>query len=625
MLNYTANPQVFHSTGDALSLQGSVVSLPEISASKNYYYCDVTNGNCYIPGSNTPISKDDAAYDGWVELNRYPCYNFMDAAEQSYLQIINQYTGSIFGFSYGNKYSLWSGTQDQYGLLEQKTHGQNKNGVLVFEANSSEADPYCLLRYGLDSTSYYVGYDYTDGTTGGGTFSGKSTYSATAPIKLYVYVIEGIIDMDYGVNTFVPTTSDPALEFAADEYVLWPQTTLKQDGIYSNNGKTQVNTSQNATMATTTDPIYNLVPLQGSDGLNWGSANGYLLGKEYGLHQKFQMKDQAGFGTMVNILGGNWEIGGSYGEYSMLVAPIGSNGVEATIPKGCVAFRVNTNQTETVRVIVAIPTTEHYVGEGDFNLDLVNDYYIGVWNVAAANSGTTFEFNKSDALEKFELPRSHTFHTEATPDNAFPSATVPAGYTGYTTVSYGGSTYRTYLNGDCFLVAYEFTVSGEGVYIIGSAHGADNSESPKDAAMEIVHFSVSGTASAGRDGIAGSKLGSVDFVYDQNDAIVTVDKKGLDTGLTNAAGNENYANYYASQCLLHTKNSVDYQINNVRIAIQRYVKSVDGTDANGAATKYGETTIAYSVGPPESGQQGYVVVDEYMTNADTVVRTEETS
>ena len=628
---------VIHGTTTAtITTQGSILSVSDFSASKSYYYYDVTSDSAdpkyYTSGGALMTSEQlaTAKTNGWILLNRYPCYNFSDASGESYLQIINQYAskGWLSGRLSGNKYSLWSGDQNQYSILELATRGQNKNGVLVFEQNSSEEDPYCLIRYGLDATSYYVGYNYdTQSGSGSGTFSGVGTYSAIAPIKLYVYVIEGIIDMDYGVNTFVPVTKNPSLEFAADEYVLWPQTSLKQDGVYTNNGKNKVDGStETAKMPTTNDPTYKLIPLQGDGGLNWGSANGYLLGREYGLHQKFQMKDQAGFGTMYNLLGGNWEPSGSYGNYSMLVAPIGSNEVEATIPKGCVAFRVNTNKTETVRVIVAIPTTEHYVGESTFNMDLVYDYYIGVWNVAAANTGTTFSFNKSDALEKFELPRSHTFHTEATPSSPYPNTSVPSTYTEYTTISYGGSTYRAYLNGGCFLVAYEFTVSGEGVYIIGSAHGNSNAATDKDAAMEIVHFSVSGTASAGRDGVAGSKLGSVDFVYDDGTSIVTMDKIGLTGGLTNEGASENYANYYASQALLHTNNSaqlngVFVNINYTRISIRRYVKEVTGADSN----TYGQTTITYVVGPPDSTQAEYIIVNPYMLNSDEIERTVEST
>ena len=143
--------------------------------------------------------------------------------------------------------------------------------------------------------------------------------------------------------------------------------------------------------------------------------------------------------------------------------------------------------------------------------------------------------------------------------------------------------------------------------------------------MEIVHFSVSGTASAGRDGVAGSKLGSVDFVYDDpiSNTIITVGKTGTG-GLTNQAGNEDYANYYASQTLLHTNNGakVDDQfikINNARIAVRRYVKQVTGADS----TSYGQTTLACVVGPPGSGQQAYILVDPYMLNADTIERSEE--
>ena len=115
-----------------------------------------------------------------------------------------------------------------------------------------------------------------------------------------------------------------------------------------------------------------------------------------------------------------------------------------------------------------------------------------------------------------------------------------------------------------------------------------------------------------------------------NEAVFTrgkYGKTGLTGGLVNQAGNEDYANYYASQSLLHTNNLAKdtggnfIKINNARVAIRRYIKSVQGENS----TTYGQTTIAYSVGPPGSGQQAYIVVDKYMTNADTIERTEETN
>jgi hypothetical protein len=431
--------------------------------------------------------------------------------------------------------------------------------------------------------------------------------------------------MDYGVNKFIPK-EDTAPTLSADSVVFWPLKTYTQNGYNSNTGYGSALTTgtdgYTAASATTPDPTYQIIPLVGNPGkaLNWGTSDGYMLGDGhgFGLHQKFCMADQAGFGTMYNILGGNWEPGA---EGTMLVAPIGSNGVEATIPKGCVAFRVNTGGTNTVRVIVAVPTTEKYRGETGFEIDLSNDYYIGVWNVAAANEGTTFQFNKADALEKFELPRSYTFQTEKTPENMAADS-----FQDHVVVSYGGKEYRTYLNGGCVLVAYEFTVTGEGVYIIGSVHGTNNTVVTNDMPMEIVHFSVSGTASAGRDGVAGSKVGSVDFVYDDGTSIVTMDKIGLTDGLTNEEGNENYANYYASQALLHTNNSaqlngVFVNINYTRISIRRYVKEVTGADSN----TYGQTTITYVVGPPDSTQEEYILVNPYMLNSDEIERTVEST
>ena len=653
MLNYQASPVVFHGTGGATVMNGSIVS-KDTGVDISYYYWDVVSEEYYAPGNNNPLSEDNIENleeNGAVLLNRYPCYSFSDSSQTSYLQFLRQYTGR-FIVNYGERYSMWAGTAAQRNAFNETDNrlyenGYSQNSVLVFESGKD----YCYIRYAVGNSSQYVSYN-TDSTT----FGGVTTYSATAPIKLYVYVIEGIIDMDFGINTFIPKDNN-APHFSADQIVLWPQTTLKaahtlvdrngnpildeneqeqtmSAGIYSNSGPfsdaAQVPFGNNYTNYTpaspnSPDPTYSVIELAD---LQWGTSGGYFLGSKnsttgvgYGLKQKFQMADQAGFGDILNLLGGNWEYNAPAGGYSQLVAPIGSNGVEANIPKGCVAFRVNAGGTQTVRIIVAVPVTDKYVGsqavEDEFELDMVDDYYIGVWNVGASGDDTTQSFSKEDALEKFELPRSYTFSLDDTP------ATMGAGH--YVNVQYGGQYYRTYLNGDCFLVAYEFFIDGGddgGVFVIGSAHGDDDSESTKDVPMEIVHFSVSGTASAGRDGVTGNQLGAIDFVYSDvvntgtadapvnTNTIITVDRiSGFTGGTTNANG-ENYANYYASQCMMHTNNTMEdsgtsdglVKINKGTIWIRRYLNGTqttmtykvmagsEGTDATAVSQAFGVTS-----------------------------------
>ena len=605
------------------TVNGSVVAY-DTGEDESYYVYDVVKEE-YVTSAGAPMSQDqvDAAVAAQtIRLNKYPTYTFSDSlADKSYLQLLNEWekeVGTFIKQQVGSVYSIWAGTNtDRENLQKHQDH--STNSVLVFE----EGKDYCYIRYALGNTVKYVGYSHD-----GQTYNYVGADSTTETARLYVYVIEGIIDMDFGVNTFVPTDSTmPQLK--ADEVVFWPQTTLKQDGAYTNNGKTYVEGStENATMTKTTDPVYTIKKL--SD-MKWGTEDGYILGVNggYGLKHKFQMADQTGFGPMVN-LGGLGEL--PLGESNMMIAPVGSNGVEANVPKGCVAFRVNAGGTQTIRIIVAVPTTNKYVGvdsngnvitESGFELDLLQDYYIGVWQVEAAGDSVIQTFDKEDAVEKFELPRSHTFKFEATPEGMEPAEGNNNAYKPYVDVQYGGNNYRAYLNGDSFLVAYEFTVSGEGVYVIGSVHGDANSS--KDVPMEIVHFSVSGTASAGRDGVTGNQLGAIDFVYDDTQGnIVTIDKTGNTTGPNDGVVNENgvligeiYSNYYASQSLLYTDfeqkpgGSSYVMINQATVSVRRWLRQV-GTSGN-----Y-ETVISYNVTSNDSAQTDAILFKNYTINGDVL-------
>lgn len=191
-----------------------------------------------------------------------------------------------------------------------------------------------------------------------------------------------------------------------------------------------------------------------------------------------------------------------------------------------------------------------------------------------------------------------------------PANTKTPGFNNYITVEYndgsGSQQYRTYLNGGTILVAYEFKVSAVGVYVIGSAHGSEATASNLDCPMEIVHFSVSGTADEGNDGVSGSKLGTVDFVYQTDGQIITV-------GTTNAAytEEENYVNYYASRVYLFTANDyipsgTEYvNLSSFKIEVYRCIDT--GNDPN-------RTMVLYAYG--SEGQRILLQLTRYSSYSD---------
>ena len=623
---YGEDYPIFYDPANANAEREAIISGTDVAkdtgSTTGYYYYNITDvSKQYYNSSNNPVDADTMAQNpNYKKLIRYPTYTFSDSTGKSSLQMLREYLGTFWFLvtvPYGNKYSIWAGDDTQYRNLELE-RGHNKNGVLVFEPGKE----YCYIRYALNSNSQYVQYSY-DSSTKSGTYSGAMSNQAQNT-RLYVYVIEGIIDMDYGVNTFIPVTDaeNPSVELSAGNVVFWPQMTLTSTGYNTNTGyKTTVTSTNsndiNATKDSSADPVYSIVPLIGDNGLNWGDSQGYFLGAngKHGLTQKFQLADQTGFGPMLNLGDlGEIPIGD---EANTMIAPVGSNGVEANVPKGCVAFRVNSGGTQTIRVIVAVPTTDKHLGESGFELDMGKDYYIGVWQVEAAGESFIQTFSKSAALEKFELPRSYTFNYEETPESVEDNATKP-----YVNVQYSGKNYRTYLNGDCFLVAYEFTVSGEGVYVIGSVHGTDNAVTEKDVPMEIVHFSVSGTASAGRDGVTGNQLGAIDFVYDDTaNTIVTIDRTGNVTGPNNTGNadtaTEFYSNYYASHCLLYTNNEA-MDVTKGMVWVRRYISVTNGA---------GTTILSYKVdevgtdanGKPTTTKSVAFLGKQYAVNADQLL------
>ena len=698
MINLSANR--FHGeTGVAESGSKAVImsaghASVEVDEAVTYYYRDVASGNdAFFTSDGKPVSNTNQPSEGAILLNRYPAYTFgsnTTTASRSYLQLLHQFRGENYWYGQtGDVFSLWSGTNVNYGNVNDKpkdndngndngfeglwmAKGHTTEAVLIFESDGT-----CYIQYTYDSDAYnywggigrgnnirenqvpqnipkthhtltrYVSYE---AISGGYNFSLSETKK-----NLYVYVIEGVIDAASGVNTFKPTANSDSHVLDGDQFVFWPQTTLTQGGYKTNTGydsttkkvtgeETVTSTTLNAKLNSTADPVYKVIPLVGTGGLNWGDDEGYKLGDmtdgdAHGLDKKFQASAQSFFGG-VTVENGNFS---DVFSSNLMVAPVGSNNVDSLLPKGSVAFRVNAEGTQTIRIIVAIPTTTKYLNETKFHetMDLVNDYYVGVWKLPEIVEGGEYTFSLAGAVEKFELPRSYAFASDASP------TTVDANGVHYTIVEYDANKngtieeserFRTYLNGDTFLVAYQFTIQGSdenaGTYVIGNAHVSSGYASA-DVPMEIVHFSVSGTASAGRDGVAGNQLGAIDFVYDDaittgtgetattTNTIITVDRvSGFTGGTANTTNGENYANYYASQCLLYTNTEKTVsgggfiKINQVRLYVRRRVNETVATDG----TVIYDTVLTYYVGSEDTNQTDAFTVRRYLMGGDTPER-----
>ena len=669
MVNLSANR--FHSGARDAEKSASVTTAiisngyasKEMSGTISYHYYDVTTGK-YYESNGTEIKNHTANHSqtNVVCLKRYPAYTFTDSSDQSYLQFLHQYDRENYYYGLqGDLYSIWAGTDVQYngnltdeddtndGLYRKKGH--TTEGVLVFE----EGQNYCYIQFTYDNetpngsggvspdttmathvVTKYLGYSYD-------TKTGQLSYSLSDTKQpVYVYIIEGIINTSSGVNTFVPADSSNSYELPSDEYVLWPMTTL---------------TGTAAKQYVSDDPVYQVVSLAT---LNWRDSEGKLLGgtNQNGLNRKFQMADQGSFGK-VQIENGN--VNSVYNS-NMMVVPVGSFGAKSVIPKGCVAFSVNATGTQTIRIIVSVPVTDLYLNQDGFRneIDLNFDYYIGLWRMEPLEDGT-IDFTKSNAVEKFEIPRSYSFSFENTPVGIEPkevtvtpdpddttttpdseSTTTIVGMPHYINVVYDADLdgeieddehYRTYLNGDVVLVAYEFTIQGSdenaGTYIIGSVHGEDDVVGETEAPMEIVHFSVSGTASAGSDGVQESQIGAIDFVYDDNaNKIVTIGQAGANTGISNGVDtdqdgviDEFYSNYYSSHCLLYTdlkeKSSDTYiKLNQLKLSVRRSVEKNTNND-------YYHTVITCTATSDDSNQVAVVKFNRYSERSDIVLLNDE--
>lgn len=467
--------------------------------------------------------------------------------------------------------------------------GSQKQCQILFDING-----YCKITYtyhGSDTdVSRGIFYDKAEN-------SDDSKFSSSlSGSKLAIFVLEATQETKYGRVTYdaitpIDGTENPTV-LDADKYVLWP----------SNNSPVGSTTSA--------DPSYYVVSLNNLKymerlyyNLTGDVINGWLDGDgatnlSYAtLHKKFQMQEGITTAYAISLLNGTLNSDG------FLTAPVGSLGTEANIPKGAVAFRVNKSNPEGlyVRVIVCCPTSYYYQGHTEYNLSWASDYYLALWHTEAAGDQTITQFSSKNCMEKIELPRSNSYDPENYIDDAnanYITAIYDANGNG--TYEDSEKNYRSYLNGGQILVAYSFKVTEEGVYVLGTAN--DNN-SDTMFPMEICYFSVDAAASAGRDGAVGSYLGTIDYVYDNGERIITVSDHSDDGGV------EDYTQYYYASLIRTYTNNLDLtspynNLDDMAIQIKRDLH-------NGVPVTFLETS---------KSDYDYMVISRYNDNGDTFAR-----
>lgn len=505
-------------------------------------------------GDNLDAIKNRYTIDVSQGTNDTGLFRFMNSG--NYMALLRQ-RGRITGT---NTYSIWAGASVPSNSWFFQYYWQ-KEAHIDFDADGNVKIWFYYDDGNGVTATRYVQYDSTNDK-----FKGNSSDTATGT-TLTLYTVEGTSNLNFGRITFDPISGDTNMQtFQTDEYVLFATQ------VYSGGG--------GRTDGYAEYDVISLEELRAKDS-GWKNSLGEdLTSKD--LHKKFAMAKGASFGATLTILNGNFSIGDG-----TIVAPIGTLGVEANIPTGLIAFRVNKNGESKIRVIVAVPQTPYYKGETGYDLS-DEPYYFGLWQSEANGANILSSFTADSAIAKFEIPRSNTYQPGTSPGGTDSN---------YVLANYGGEQYRCYLNSNMVLVAYTFTVYNEGVYLLGSTNGP----------MEIVYFSADGTASAGRDGSSGSRLGNIDFVYDHSGKIVPV------TDAAEDGGTENFDSYYASLCILYTDNGYggvgNYpDVNDLQIHIRR-----TATDGVG-------TQITYQVKSTVLENAVLAQVARYSISADTVER-----
>lgn len=559
-------------------------------------------------GSSANLEELKNQYTINVSTNTNGSYSFKNG--ESVLALLCQRLGWRVAISY--TYSIWAGTDKPSNSYPYRYYWSTEASLEYDEISECFTIKFDVSPDDQSATRY-VSFN---GNESDPKFQG--TKNIEDYIKLKFYTVEGTSDLDYGRITFDPI-DDPSSEtdcytFKADETVLLAKSTHT----------TVVDRNNNNIIGTTTT-TYEVKSLEK---LGWNNGSSVPVSSA-DLQKKFKMLKGITFGGSLNIFNG------TLGSDGIITAPVGSNGTEANIPQSCIAFRINKKAKDIkIRVIVSVAVSEYYKGEEGYDLDDKTNgaytRYFNLWKMEAAGESFVQVFNATgkDLLDRFEVPRSHPYE---------PGTTAASPSSEYITVKFESNDYRCYLNGDRVLVAYEFTVdststgTGVGVYCLGMSGIDSSGNTISDVPMEIVYFSAEGVASAGRDGASGSQIGTIDFVYDYKDVIVTV----TESSKTDSNGEEDYSTYYPSYCLLYfdiaqkkdSSTEAYYSVNDEVVIIRRYVYAGTGTpgsDANHNTTPSKTILFLKSNGVHSGGKEddpggiSYTCIVQYSTFADNV-------
>lgn len=246
------------------------------------------------------------------------------------------------------------------------------------------------------------------------------------------------------------------------------------------------------------------------DALKWNNGQGSYLTKLNHAVKLSQATEESLTLNFNKLLGDNWLgdiaqslLGSNSG--GLVPAEIGTNGTAYSIPAGMIAFdilKASADDPSYINIIVAVNPEQ-------------DKSWIGLYGPMSTDDWND-EFNLNSAWkQRFFLPYSKLGIYEGYLGQY---ATKISGYKTDAKTDKQTGDYYAYLGGEVAYVAYTFSVTSPGIYLLGSGSGP----------MTVAYFSVDGAAGAGNDGAGNLPLGFVDFVYDNgsetNPTILTVDK-----------------------------------------------------------------------------------------------------
>lgn len=301
------------------------------------------------------------------------------------------------------------------------------------------------------------------------------------------------------------------------------------------------------------------------DALKWNNGQGSYLTKLNHAVKLSQATEESLTLNFNKLLGDNWLgdiaqslLGSNSG--GLVPAEIGTNGTAYTIPAGMIAFdilKASADDPSYINIIVAVNPEQ-------------DKSWIGLYGPMSTDDWND-EFNlNSNWKQRFFLPYSKLGIYEGYLGQY---ATKISGYKTDAKTDKQTGDYYAYLGGEVAYVAYTFSVTSPGIYLLGSGSGP----------MTVAYFSVDGAAGAGNDGAGNLPLGFVDFVYDNgaetNPTILTVDKHQSGAHVVEAEDLNTY--YYPSYQyvrLIPVKDSKTIPLE--EIYIRRYINGTPTANHN---------------------------------------------